>query len=130
MHKFSVRLVIALAAVIFVVPASAALRDQSPAPAAHPHTLHFAGSIASLGSDSLQVQVERTGPRDGELQGKQVSVAIDANTKIVSEGQALSFSDLKQGERIMVLAETNSAQLDQGLVAEKIRVLAASGSSR
>jgi hypothetical protein len=122
MRTFSALFAIAFAAVVFAaLPAMAGNRDNPPTKTRH-HEVYFAGKIVSVGPSSLQVLVSKTGRHDGQLQGKQLEVAVDAKTQIRSEGKSLSLADLKAGERVAIRASTSAAALDQGLVAEKIRV--------
>ena len=93
---------IAAAAFVFaILPLGAVAATPSPAPAkAHSHW--FAGSVSSVGSDSLSLDVLWTGPKDGQLNGTSVTVAVDGNTQIVSgkTKSAVPLSSIQPGDLV------------------------------
>jgi len=112
MRKFTIIAAAALASAILPL---AALADT---PARTGGTHWFAGSVASASSSSVGVDVLWTGPKDGQLKGQSVSVALDANTQIVyGKGQ----SSIQPGDLVGVQATATDKTL-ASLTAKKIRV--------
>ena len=94
----------------------AALADNPPA--AHAHGLFLAGSVVSADSGHVMVDVLLTGKNDQQLDGKQVSVAITADTKIdYGKGQ----SSIDPGDLVGIHATAADASLST-LTARKIHV--------
>ena len=88
-----------------------------------PHVHWFAGSVASVGSDSLSVNVLWTGPKDGSLNGTTVSVGVDSTTQIV-DGKTkapASLSDIQPGDLVSMRATAADATLSS-LSATHIRI--------
>jgi len=88
-----------------------------------PHVHWFAGSVASVGSDSLSVNVLWTGPKDGSLNGTTVSVGVDSSTQIV-DGKTrapASLSDIQPGDLVSMRATAADATLSS-LSATHIRI--------
>ena len=95
---------------------------SSAAPAkAHVHW--FAGSVASVGSDSLTVNVLWTGPKDGQLNGTTVSVGVTGDTTIVNgkTKAAAQLSDIVPGDLVSLRATAADATL-ASLTATHIRI--------
>jgi len=67
------------------------------------------GTIASLGSNSLTVQVRRTGPYDTVLAGQSVPIQTGGSTVYVygKDKTPIQFSDLKTGEAVGVVFAAN-----------------------
>jgi hypothetical protein len=124
MRKFSL---IAAAAIVFAVlpfGAAAATRsanDQAPHARAHAHW--FAGSVTAVGSDTLSLNVLWTGPKDGQLNGQSVTVAVNADTQIVNgkDHSAAQLSDIKPGDLVGLRAISQDATLTS-LTATHIRI--------
>jgi hypothetical protein len=94
----------------------AAVADNPPV--THARGLFLAGSVVSADSGQLTVDVSFTGKHDQQLDGKQVSVAITADTKIVyGKGQ----SSIDPGDLVGVHATAADASLST-LTARKIHV--------
>jgi len=94
----------------------AAFADNPPAP--HAHGLFLAGSVVSAGSGQVTVDVSLTGKNDQQLDGKQVVVAITADTKIdYGKGQ----SSIDPGDLVGVHATAADASLTT-LTARRIHV--------
>ncbi|HVM56724.1 MAG TPA: hypothetical protein VMT74_04605 [Gaiellaceae bacterium] len=94
--------------------------SQAPAkPAVH----WFAGSVTTVGSDSLGVDVLWTGPKDGQLNGTTVSVALNGDTQIVEgkDHSAASLSDIVPGDLVSLRATAADATLSS-LTATHIRI--------
>ena len=88
-----------------------------------PHVHWFAGSVASVGSDSLSVNVLWTGPKDGSLNGTTVSVGVDSSTQIV-DGKTkapASLSDIQAGDLVSMRATAPDAS-STSLTATHIRI--------
>jgi hypothetical protein len=116
--------VLALMAAI-ALPALAAgpatTTTTTPNPVSHPHW--FAGSVSSVGSDSLSVGVLWTGPKDGSLNGQTVSPTVTSATQIVSgkDQSPASLSDIQPGDLVGVQATAQAGDLTT-LTATKIRI--------
>jgi hypothetical protein len=94
--------------------------SQAPAKAgAH----WFAGSVASVGSNSLSVNVLWTGPKDGQLNGTTVSVGVDSSTQIVNgkTKTPAQLSDIQPGDLVSMRATAADATLSS-LTATHIRI--------
>jgi len=94
--------------------------SQAPA---KPGVHWFAGSVASVGSDSLSVNVLWTGPKDGQLNGTTVSVGVDSSTQI-ENGKTKSpaqLSDIQPGDLVSMRATAADATL-ASLTATHIRI--------
>ena len=86
--------------------------------AARAHVVSFAGSVNSASSSSVSVAVLWTGPRDTQLKGTSVTVAIDSSTQIVyGKGQ----TSIEPGDLIRVQAVAADATL-ASLTAKRIHV--------
>ena len=124
MRKFSV---IAAAAIVFALlpfGAAAATRsanDQAPNARAHAHW--FAGSVTAVGAASLSVNVLWTGPKDGQLNGQAVTIAVNADTQIVNgkDHSAAQLSDIKPGDLVGLRAVSTDSTLTS-LTATHIRI--------
>ncbi len=116
MRKFSV---IAAAAIVFaVLPFGAAAATQAKAQA---HW--FAGSVTAVGADSLSLNVLWTGPKDGQLNGQAVTVAVNADTQIVNgkDHSTAQLSDIKPGDLVGLRAVSTDSTL-ASLTAVHIRI--------
>ena len=120
MRKYTV---IAAAAFVFaILPLGAVAATPSQAPAkAHSHW--FAGSVSSVGSDSLSLDVLWTGPKDGQLNGTSVTVAVDGNTQIVSgkTKSAVPLSSIQPGDLVGLRATSADSTL-ASMTATHVRV--------
>lgn len=118
---------IAAAAIVFAVAplgAAAATRSASGStPGAKVRTHWFAGSVTAVGSDSLSLDVLWTGPKDGQLNGQSVTVAVNSNTQIVGgkNASAEQLSDITPGDLVALRATATDATL-ASLTATKIRI--------
>lgn len=124
MRKFSV---IAAAALVFAVlpfGAAAATRGANDqAPGAKVRTHWFAGSVTAVGSESVSLNVLWTGPKDGQLNGKPVTVAVNSDTQIV-DGKSHSparLADIRAGDLIGLRTTATDATLAT-LTATHIRI--------
>jgi hypothetical protein len=124
MRKFSV---IAAAAIVFaVLPFGAAAATRSAndqAPHARAHTHWFAGSVTAVGTDSVSLNVLWTGPKDGQLNGRSVTVAVNADTKIVNgkDHSTAQLSDIQTGD-LLGLRTTATDSTLASLTATHIRI--------
>ena len=124
MRKFGF---IATAAIVFALlplGATAATRSaggSSPVAKARAHW--FAGSVTAVGADSLSVNVLWTGPKDGQLNGQAVTVAVTADTKIVNgkDHSAAQLSDIVPGDLVSLRAVSQDSTL-ASLTATHIRI--------
>ena len=118
---------IAAAAIVFAILPLAAVAappgSGSGSANAKPHTHWLAGSVSAVGADSLTVGVLWTGKHDGELNGQSVTVAVDANTEIVSgkDKTPVTLSSIKPGDLVGVLANSADKTLTS-LTATRIHV--------
>jgi hypothetical protein len=104
-----------VAAAVLALP-FAAVADNSPA--THARGLFLAGSVVSADSGRVTVDVSFTGKHDQQLDGRQVAVAVTADTKIVfGKGQ----SSIDPGDLVGVHATAADASLST-LTARKIHV--------
>ena len=89
----------------------------TPTPkAARAHAHWFAGSVASVGSGSLSIDVLWTGKHDTQLNGTTVNVAIDSSTQIVyGKGK----SSINEGDLVGVVATGTDLS---SLTAQRIHV--------
>src|SRR5581483_8071798 len=82
-------------------PRPPVLLPEYPVPAATTTKgMYVAGTITTLGSGSLTVQVTSTGPRDTGLQGQTLTVAIVPATTILIAGQPGAAGQLQTGEAV------------------------------
>jgi hypothetical protein len=96
---------------------------SAPGTNAKPHTHWFAGSVSAVGSSSLTVNVLWTGTHDDQLKGQTVTLAVDANTEIVSgkDKTPIQLSDVKSGDLVGLLATATDKTLSS-LTATRIHV--------
>lgn len=124
MRKFGL---IAAAAIVFaLLPLSAVAATRSAndsAPAVNARAHWFAGSVTAVGSDSLSLNALWTGPRDGQLNGQAVTVAVNSDTKIVNgkDRSPAQLSDLKSGDLVSMRAVSSDSTLTS-LTARHIRI--------
>jgi hypothetical protein len=118
MRKFGL---IAAAAIVFAMLPLGAVAATTPAARAHAHW--FAGSVSAVGSDSLSVNVLWTGPKDGQLNGQAVTVAVNSDTKIVNgkDRSPAQLSDIKPGDLVSLRATSSDTTLTS-LTATHIRI--------
>jgi hypothetical protein len=93
------------------------------AKAAKPHVHWLAGSVASVGSDSLTVNVLWTGPKDGQLNDTTVTVGVTGDTTIENgkTKAAAQLSDIVPGDLVSLRATAADATL-ASLTATHIRI--------
>ena len=118
MRKFGL---VAVAAVVFAtLPLGVA---AAPTPAARAHVHWFAGSVTTVGSDSVSLNVLWTGPHDGQLNGQTVTVAVDSDTKIVNgkDHSTAQLSDITPGDLVSMRAASSDSTL-ASLTATHIRI--------
>ncbi len=120
MRKYTVIAAAALVFAILPLGAVAAPRDKAPA---KPHSHWFAGSVSAVGSSSLSVDVLWTGPKDGQLNGTNVTVSVGSGTQIVSgkDKTAVPLSSIQPGDLVGLRATSADATL-ASLTATHIRV--------
>lgn len=124
MRKFTL---IAATAIVFaalpLAAVAAPLSSGSGTANAKPHTHWLAGSVSAVGADSLTVGVLWTGKHDGQLNGQSVTLAVDANTEIVSgkDKTPVTLASIKPGDLVGVLA-TSADKTLTSLAATRIRV--------
>jgi hypothetical protein len=107
-----------LAALADNEPPSTIQTTTTTSPTARAHGIWFAGSVGSASSSSVSVDVLWTGPKDTQLKGQTVTVAIDSSTKIVyGKGQ----TSIDPGDLIRVRAVAADATL-ASLTAKEIHV--------
>lgn len=123
MRKYTV--IAATAFVFAILPVGAVAAppgggSQAPAKA---HAHWFAGSVSSVGGDSLSLTVLWTGPKDGQLNGQSVTVAVNGDTQIVSgkEKTAVPLSSIQPGDLVSLRATAADKTL-ASLTAAHIRV--------
>jgi Domain of unknown function (DUF5666) len=124
MRKFTLIAATALVFAMLPLGAAAAPPGSSTGSAnAKTHTHWLAGSVSAVGTDSLSVGVLWTGPHDGQLNGQSVTLAVDANTAIVSgkDKTTVALSTIKPGDLVGVKA-TSSDKTLTSLTASQIRV--------
>jgi hypothetical protein len=87
------------------------------------HSHWFAGSVSSVGSDSLTVGVLWTHQHDDGLNGTLTAVAVNSDTQINSgkNHTAISLSDIQPGDLVAVVASGSGHDLTS-LTATKIHV--------
>jgi uncharacterized protein DUF5666 len=83
----------------------------------------FAGSVSSVGSNSLTVGVLWTRQHDDTLNGQLVAVAVNSDTQITSgkDRTPISLSDIQAGDLVAVVASGSGSDLTT-LTATKIHV--------
>lgn len=93
----------------------------NPSVASHSHW--FAGSVSSVGSDSLTVGVLWTHQHDDSLNGQLTTVAVNSDTQITSgkDKTSISLSDIQTGDLVAVVASGSGSDLTT-LTATKIHV--------
>ena len=124
MRKYTV---IAAAALVFAVLPLGAVAAPPGGSGSHTpakaHAHWFAGSVSSVGSDSLSLTVLWTGPKDGQLNGQSVTVAVNGETQIVSgkAKSAVPLSSIQAGDLVSLRATAADKTL-ASLTATHIRV--------
>jgi hypothetical protein len=124
MKKYTV---IAAAVLVFaILPLGAVAAPPGGSGSQTPTKLHthwFAGSVSSVGSDSLSLTVLWTGPKDGQLNGQSVTVAVNGDTQIVSgkTKTTVPLSSIQPGDLVGLRATATDATL-ASLTATHIRV--------
>src|SRR3979490_2669146 len=111
MRKFLMVLAVCVGAVAAALPALAADgrgtkalggagRKDKPASAVHHHG--FAGSVSSVGSSSVTVNVLLTGKHDTELNGQTVTVSVTADSELVSgkDKTPIALGEIKAGDLV------------------------------
>jgi len=118
MRKFGL---VAAAVIVFAtLPLGVA---AAPTPAARVHVHWFAGSVTTVGSDSVSLNVLWTGPHDGQLNGQTVTVAVNSDTKIVNgkDGSSAQLSDIQSGDLLGLRAASSDSTLTS-LTATHMRI--------
>jgi hypothetical protein len=128
MRKVTKSVIAGFAVAALAVP-SLASAGGSPIKPERAPDVWIGGSISALGANSLTVRVEKSGPRGEALRGKQVTVALEPETKIMLEGKPASFAELKVGDRVGLQADASGPDLTQGLSADRIVAYPAEASS-
>lgn len=119
--------VLVAAAVVFAILPLAAVASPpgggSGPTSSKPHTHWLAGSVSAVGSDSLTVGVLWTGKYDDQLNGKSVTVAVDASTEIVAgkDKTPVTLASIKPGDLVGLLATSPDKTLSS-LTASRIHV--------
>ena len=91
---------------------------SSPAQPAKAHAHWFAGAVTSASADRVSIDVLWTGKHDTQLDGKNVSVAVDSSTEIhYGKGQ----SSIDPGDLVGVFATATGTDLSS-LTARRINV--------
>jgi len=87
------------------------------------HSHWFAGSVSSVGSNSLTVGVLWTRQHDDSLNGQLTTVAVNSDTQITSgkDKTSISLSDIQTGDLVAVVASGSGSDLTT-LTASKIHV--------
>ena len=67
------------------------------------------GTIASVGSSSISVQVDRTGPYDTVLKGTSVTIQVNGSTGYIQgkDKTPITLADLKVGDGVGVVFGAN-----------------------
>jgi hypothetical protein len=84
---------------------------SNPSVRAHAHW--FAGSVSSVGSDSLTVGVLWTRQHDDSLNGQLAAVSVNSATQITSgkDKTPISLSDIQPGDLVAVVATGSGSDL-------------------
>ena len=76
--------------------------------------LSLSGSVVSVGTSSLTVEVDHKGPptdaATAALVGKQLTVAVTPATKITRDGKPIQLSDLVTGEHVLIRVHAVGSQ--------------------
>jgi hypothetical protein len=101
--------------------ASTTTTTADPSIRAHAHW--FAGSVSSVGSDSLTVGVLWTRQHDDSLNGQLAAVSVNSATQITSgkDKTPISLSDIQAGDLVGVVATGSGSDLTS-LTAVRIHV--------
>jgi len=118
-----VMLIAAAAIASALLPLGAVAAPPGSSAPAKPHVHWFAGSVASVGSDSLTVNVLWTGPKDGQLNGTTVTVGVTGDTTIENgkTKAAAQLSDIVPGDLVSLRATAADSTL-ASLTATHIRI--------
>jgi hypothetical protein len=79
----------------------------------------FAGSVVSVGSDSIVVQVKRTGPHDTQLNGQTLTVPVSSATQYF-RGKAkttIGLGDIASGDKVGIETQSPNGDLTRGMTA-------------
>ena len=91
-----------LPAIVLVASLAWAVASQTSGTAAYATGLQrHSGEIMSVDARAHEVLIK-------EADGKQMSLAVDKDTRITREGQAASFADLKAGEEVSAECDESS----------------------
>ncbi len=73
------------------------------------HKVWFAGSVASVGSSSLTVNVLWTGPHDGSLNGQTLNVSVAPNTRIQGgkHHRPIALASIQVNDLVAIRAATD-----------------------
>jgi len=83
-------------------PRKPLILPQYPVPAFVPPAkgAYAAGTVTAVAAESLTVQVTATGPHDGRLQGKTLTVAITPSTRILVHGKPAEIASIAVGDSV------------------------------
>jgi hypothetical protein len=90
--------------------------------AAHYGYHWFAGSVVSVGSDSITVQVTKTGKHDTQLNGQTLTVPVSSSTQFL-RGEAktpIALGDIKTGDRVGIETQSPNGDLSRGMTAVRV----------
>lgn len=108
MKKNVLRALVVAAVLALLAPAVALAGDAA--------TKSCTGEITAVDASAKTVTVNVDAM--GQNEAKEMTLAVDADTKIVKDGQAVDFSALQKGDRVAV----NYRQGDNGVVAVSIGI--------
>ena len=79
----------------------------------------FAGSVVSVGSDSIVVLVKKTGPHDTQLNDQTLTVPVSSSTQYV-QGKSktpITLADVKPGDGVGIETQSPNGDLSRGMTA-------------
>jgi hypothetical protein len=84
----------------------------------------FAGSVVSVGSDSITVQVTKTGKHDTQLNGQTLTVPVSSSTQYLrgKDKTPIALGDIKTGDRVGVKTQSPNGDLSRGMTAVRVHV--------
>jgi Domain of unknown function (DUF5666) len=82
----------------------------------------FAGTVVSVGSDSITVQVTKTGKHDTQLNGQTLTVPVSSSTQFLrgKNKTPIALGDIKTGDRVGVETQSPNGDLTRGMTAVRV----------
>jgi hypothetical protein len=82
----------------------------------------FAGSVVSIGSGSITVQVTKTGKHDTQLNGQTLIVPVSSSTQYLrgKDKTPIALGDIKTGDRVGIETQSPNGDLSRAMTAVRV----------